>query len=222
MDITWFGATCFRLRSGQLTILTDPFDLPPLPSSGSLPDAARRLAAEIVTVSDRAAARQLAAHSAHRLVDGPGEYEIRGVPITGVATPLAAAPAGESGSPGERRQNVVYSMLVDGVSVCHLGRLSQPPSAQQIQEIGLPDVVLIPLGEQFGLTPQRAGQLATQLESKLLIPMVLDRPGDRAVLEAFCRELGADPNAVESRLTVTHSGLPAQARVAVLARQEPS
>lgn len=224
MDITWFGATCFRLRSGQLSILTDPFGLP---AFESLPDVARRLAAEIVTVSDRAALRRPATGT-FRMVDGPGEYEIKGIPITGVATPLGVSgdgeppPAGEPNGRVTRRQNFVYSLLVDGVSVCHLGRLSQPPTPQQVQEIGSPDVLLIPLGEGFGLTPQRAVQLASQLESKLLVPMTLDRAGDRTALEALCRELGTDSNAVESRLTVTHSTLPPQARVVVLAAQELS
>jgi L-ascorbate metabolism protein UlaG (beta-lactamase superfamily) len=221
MDITWFGRSCFRLQSGQVSVLTDPYDLP----RGAPP-----LAADIVTLSSREARGRLATRAPHRVVDGPGEYEIKGIPVTGIATPAPQAPAsaeggegGEGGAPAYGgRRNLVYTILLGGVAVCHLGRLNRPPTAQQIQEIGLPDVVLLPLGEPYGLPVQRAVELASQLEAKVLVPMTLGGPNDRAALEGFCRELGADPAAVEPSLSLTPSGLPVQARVAPLAAQEPS
>jgi L-ascorbate metabolism protein UlaG (beta-lactamase superfamily) len=217
MDITWFGRSCFRLRAGPLSILTDPFGLPGVPATS---DGTPPLGADIVTLSDRSARHLLLVRQPYRLVEGPGEYEIQGVPITGVAT-TGAAPEGEAPARPRAGQNFVYSLVLDGVSVCHLGRLAQPPTAQQVQEIGLPDVALIPLGEPRGLSVQRAVQLASQLESKLLVPMTLGGDEDRAALEAFCRELGTAATVVEPRITVTPGGLPPQARVVVLAEQMP-
>ena len=207
MEIIWLGKSCFRLQSGALRILADPFDLPP----GAAP-----LEADIVTISSRAARDRLAVQGRFRLVDGPGEYEIKGIPVTGIAT---AGSAVEGGGDGRPPRNFVYSVTLDGVSVCHLGRLSQPPASHELQEIGAPDVLLLPLGEPEGLPAQRAAQLASQLEARLLVPMTLGGREDGAALERFCKELGADPSNFERRLTVTSSGLPAQARVALLAAQ---
>ncbi len=84
MDISWHGHACFRFRGRDVAIVADPYDrsvgLPPL-----------RLTADIVSISNEdpqhgyVAAVQPASQRLRR-IDGPGEYEIGGVMITGVAT----------------------------------------------------------------------------------------------------------------------------------------
>ncbi|MDQ3700336.1 MAG: MBL fold metallo-hydrolase [Chloroflexota bacterium] len=220
MDISWLGGSCFRLHANGLQVLTDPFDLP----TPIVP-----LADEIVTLSQRAAGGRLALGQVYRLIDGPGEYEIKGMPITGVATsggggsaPVAAdrAPTDRAltggaptGGPPSRDRNVAYTVVMDGVAVCHLGRIDRPLSAPQLQEIGSPDVLLLPLHEGSGLTLAQAVQLTSQLEARLLAPVPLVSGADDAVVERFCRELGADPANFSPRLTVSTSGLPAQVQV---------
>lgn len=218
MDITWIGSSCFSLQSGPLLILTDPFDLP-----GSASDLAALLdSPDIVTVSRRAARDRLQVNGAYRVVDGPGEYEIKGVPVTGIATAAGGPPAPQEGEPRvAAERNVVYTISFGGVSVCHLGRLDRPLSAQQLQEIGSPDVLLLPLGEGTGLPVARAVELANQLESRILIPMTFDGPGDEAAVERFCREFGADAANFVPRLTVTSSGSSSQVQVARLAPARP-
>jgi len=203
MDIAWFGRSCFRLQSSQATVLTDPF--------GALP-AAALAGVHIITLSDRERAGDLASVPGARVVVGPGEYEIRGVPVGGIAVnvaPVAERPA---------RKSFIYTVTLDGIAVCHLGRLTEPSAGQRTHElgqVGQADVLLLPLGEPEGFPAQRAVQVASQLESKLLIPMLLGGPGDEAALEAFCKELGADPSVRESRLSVTATALAAQTRVAI-------
>ena len=81
MEITWLGHSCFRIRGSQAVIITDPY--PP-----SLGYAMGKQTARIVTVSH--------IHPSHAYVDaisgefklirGPGEYEIGGILILGLAT----------------------------------------------------------------------------------------------------------------------------------------
>lgn len=205
MDISWLGGSCFRLHANGLQVLTDPFDLP-------VPIAP--LAGEIVTLSQRAAGGRLAAGQVYRLIDGPGEYEIKGMPITGVATAGGAgsAPVAAGGAPTGGR-NVAYIVVMEGVAVCHLGRIDQPLSAPQLQEIGSPDVLLLPLHDGAGLTVGQAVQLTSQLEARLLAPVPLVSGADDAMVERFCRELGADLANFSPRLAVSTSGLPAQVQV---------
>jgi L-ascorbate metabolism protein UlaG (beta-lactamase superfamily) len=212
MEVTWLEGSCFRLHASGLQIVTDPFDLPPgtPPQSGDVVTTSRRLPRERLLLGDF-----------YHLVDGPGEYEIRGVPLTGVATVRqSGAGAGGSGDAWAWR-NVVYTMVLDGVAVCHLGRLDQGLAAAQLQELGTPDVVLLALGEGEGLAAAQAVQLASQLEAKLLVPVPLGPQGEAAV-ERFCRELGADPQNVVPRLSVTASGLPAQTQVVRLLPEAPA
>jgi L-ascorbate metabolism protein UlaG (beta-lactamase superfamily) len=208
MDVIWLGGSCLRLQAGNVSILTDPFDLPP----GTGP-----LTADIVTLSDRTARGRLQAGGRYRLVDGPGEYEIKGIPITGIATRRQGADAGPLPA-----RNVVYTLLADGVAVCHLGRMNLPPSAQEVQEMGSPDVLIIPVGESTGLPVAQAVALASQLEARLLIPVVLGPAEGTGAVERFCRELGSDPSAREPRLQVSSSTLPATARVVLLEPRAPA
>jgi L-ascorbate metabolism protein UlaG (beta-lactamase superfamily) len=205
MEVTWLGGSCFRLQTGAVSVLTDPFDLPP-----STPP----LSADIVTLSTREARSRLTVSGPHRLVDGPGEYEIKGVPVTGVATRRPPADGQDAG------RNFVYTIQMEGVTACHLGRIGRAPTSQEVQEFGAPDVLFVPLGEPGGLTVQQAIALASQLESKILVPIVAGGVDGQAVLERFCRELGSDPAARETKLSVTSSGLPPTARAAVLSLPE--
>jgi L-ascorbate metabolism protein UlaG (beta-lactamase superfamily) len=203
MEVTWLEGSCFRLHASGLQLVTDPFDLPPgtPPQSGDVVTTSRRLPRERLLLGD-----------VYHVVDGPGEYEIRGIPVTGVATVRRSG--GDAGGSGDAWawRNVVYTVVLDGVAVCHLGRLDQGLAPAQLQELGAPDVVLLALGEGQGLAAAQAVQLASQLEAKLLVPVPLGAQGEAAV-ERFCRELGADPQNVSPRLSVTASGLPAQTQV---------
>ena len=74
MEITWYGHACFRLRDKGAIVVTDPYD----PSIGySLP----KVRADIVTVSHNHADHNYVSviKGAPKVVDGPGEYEIKGV-----------------------------------------------------------------------------------------------------------------------------------------------
>ena len=73
MNIIWYGHSCFKIQSKDLVLITDPFDK----SVGLKPPFCR---ADIVTVSHQ--------HYDHNntavikdnpfIIDGPGEYEIKG------------------------------------------------------------------------------------------------------------------------------------------------
>ena len=145
MDITWLGHACFRLRSDDVVILTDPFPL----SLGLRPDTR---SATVVTVSNTHLN-----HSNSGEVEGeprvfatPGEYEYRGIYVRGVMTPQLPE------TPLEQR-SVAYTMEIDGVNICHLGDISAPLSPGQINELSPVDAAAgagrwrMHLGDRLGL-----------------------------------------------------------------------
>ncbi len=109
MDISWLGHSCFRIRGSHAIVITDPY-------SPSLGYSLGKPTARIVTVSHQ--------HSGHSYVQGiggeprlvirPGEYEISGVLVIGIAT-FHDADRGR-----KRGKNTVYIMEVDEISVCYL------------------------------------------------------------------------------------------------------
>ena len=208
MDITWLGHSCFKIKGKQVAIITDPFP-PDLGYSLGKP------AADIVTVSHQ--------HPSHsyvsgvdgepRAVTGPGEYEIGGVLIIGIA----AFHDEERGK--QRGKNTVYLMEVDGVSVCHLGDLGHVLTAEQVEEIGDVDVLLLPVGGVSTINAEMAAEVIRQLEPKVVVPMHYKTPAisrELQPVEKFLKEMGIEHIDSRPRLSVTKSNLPPGTQVFLL------
>jgi L-ascorbate metabolism protein UlaG (beta-lactamase superfamily) len=207
MEITWLGHACFRLRSDEIVVVTDPF-----PSTLGL--RLGNQTATIVTISN--------SHPNHsnwqevsgepKLYQAPGEYEFKGVSVRGVMTPLA------EGTPRERR-NVAYTIEMETVSICHLGDIDVPLSPGQIDELSPVDVLLIPTGGGCTLDLDRAAQMLQDLDPKIVIPMHYHIPGvslQLAEVDTFLQLLGGSEVQSQPRLSVTAANLPANMRVTVL------
>ena len=210
MDITWLGHACFRLRSDDVVILTDPFPL----SLGLRPDTR---SATVVTVSNTHLN-----HSNSGEVEGeprvfatPGEYEYRGIYVRGVMTPQLPE------TPLEQR-SVAYTMEIDGVNICHLGDISAPLSPGQINELSPVDVLLVPAGGGCTLEIDLVLQTLQDLGPKIVIPMHYNIPGVGVTLQAvdvFLRRMGLSEVQAQPRLVATSSNLPEDMRVVLLAPQ---
>ena len=208
MDITWLGHSCFRIKGSQAVIITDPFP-PDLGYSLGKPTA------NIVTVSHQ--------HPSHsfvqgvggepRKIQGPGEYEISGVLIIGVAT-FHDAEGGQ-----ERGKNTVYLMEVDGISVCHLGDLGHVLTSEQVEEIGDVDVLLLPVGGVSTIGAPMAAEVIRQLEPNAVVPMHYKTPEINRELEPvenFLKEMGIEQIDPRPKLSVSKSNLPASTQVFLL------
>lgn len=181
MELTWYGLSCFRLRSRALTVVTDPFG----PQFGlTLP----KLRANVITVSHEAAGHNHVGgvRSPEHVFEGPGEYEINGVFITGVGT-------FHKGAVGERERNTAFLYEFDDLSVCHLGDLGIIPDRDQIEVLSEADVLLLPVGGGNTLDAAKAVEVVTELEPSIVIPMHYAVPGLTLKLDAvdkFLKEMG--------------------------------
>lgn len=161
MDITWYGHSCFRMiERGAASIVTDPFD-------DSIGYEVPKLKADIVSISHDA--------SGHNAVDnvkgvdlvlqGPGEYEMGGVFVTGVAT------YDPDGDPETLRRNIIYVFNFGTVTVCHLGDLDYTPQQKQIEALGSIDVLLVPVGGGGALNASQASDVISLIEPRIVVPM---------------------------------------------------
>ncbi|MEW6402373.1 MAG: MBL fold metallo-hydrolase [Chloroflexota bacterium] len=217
MEITWYGHSCFRLTERNFaTVVTDPFD------HKSIGYDALRLKADIVTVSHDAAGHNNtdSVKGTSHVIDGPGEFEIGGVFITGVQT--------ESGSSGKKKaangnRNTLYVFDYDGITVAHLGDLQQVPSQAEIEALGTVNVALVPVGGGGGLNAAKAAEVISLLEPNLVVPMHYATPDSRLSLESlnkFIKEMGLSKPQAQPSLKVTRSGLPDETHVIVLDYQK--
>lgn len=208
MELSWLGHSCFRLRGRDLTVITDPFG-----DGLGLPFGS--VSADVVTVSHAEPNHDAVSvvDGNPRVVAGPGEYELAGVMITGVATPR---PAGQS---REEPRNTAYLLELDDVTVCHLGDLAAPLNSEQVAVVKDADVLLIPVGGHCTIDGARAAEIVAAVEPRLVIPMHYQTPGVRVELDSvdrFCREIGAAELTPQARLNVTRSSLPDQLTVVLL------
>jgi len=160
MEISHIGHACFRLKGKTGTLITDPYD----PASTGLPFP-KDLTADIVTVS-----HSHPDHNFTSFIKGnfktltlPGEYEIGGISLIGVAT------FHDEKNGQEKGKNTCFVIEMDGLRLFHLGNLGHLLTQEQLNEIGQVDIVFVPTGPF--LTPQKAADIVKQLEPEIVIPM---------------------------------------------------
>lgn len=212
MEITWYGHSCFRLTERNFaTVVTDPYD------SRSIGYEPLKLKADIVTVSHDASGHNntAAVKGSGHTIDGPGEFEIGGVFITGVQTDGAGARKKKDASP----RNTLYVFDYDGITVAHLGDLQQVPTQAEIEALGTVNVALVPVGGGEGLNAAKAAEVISLLEPSIVVPMHYATPDSKVNLDSlnkFIKEMGLSKPAPQPSLKITRSGLPGETRVVVL------
>jgi L-ascorbate metabolism protein UlaG (beta-lactamase superfamily) len=212
MDIFWLGQRCFHFKNHQASIITDP-----LPRATGLPPL--NVSADVVTFSRSEKATQplLGVSGGYRVLNGPGEYEIKDVFIIGRAMypPLTAKTEFEP-----KTRNVAYLFQMEEVKICHLGHLDYVPTQDQLEELDNVDVLLITVGGQDGLNAAKAAEVISIIEPAIVVPMHYALTADEADLdpvEKFLEEMGVSQAQPEAKLRVTASTLPLETQVVVLA-----
>ncbi len=209
MEITWYGQTCFRLSErGLASVVTDPYP----PDMGAEYPRSR---AHIVTVSydDPGCRYTRGVRGPFNLLDGPGEYEIGDVFVTGIST-FADGKRGAM-----RGLNTVFTFRFDDLTVCHLGRLGHVPTQPQVENLGTVNILLVPVGGGGSLTPARASEVISVFEPNLVVPMYYKIEGldtKLGTLNRFLKEMGVEKAKSEETLQVRQSDLSEETQIVVL------
>lgn len=214
MEITYLGHSSFKLRGKTVTVVTDPYD-----ASMVGIKFPKHTAADIVTVSHD--------HSDHNAVDqiegnpfvvqGAGEYEIKGVEIVGLSVFHDAQKGAERGG------NTMYRIKVDGVSIVHLGDLGHTLISDQVDSLDGVDVLIVPVGGVFTIDAVQAAEVVGEVGPLIVIPMHYNRPelqqktfGKLLPVTAFLKEMGKEGLQPAPKLTISKDKLPEELQVVVL------
>jgi L-ascorbate metabolism protein UlaG (beta-lactamase superfamily) len=217
MELTWYGRTCIRIRGRDAIVVADPYQSVVGPTG-------RGIAADVVTFShpdDNPLPRAKGKHSRDGktllptslegafVLDGPGEYEIKEVLVTGVRTYRDDARGAESG------KQVAFVIEVDGLHTIHLGEVGHLLSEEKLADIGPVDIVCVPLGGS--LSPSQAAAVVAQLDPRIVVPMpICDDDADCAeAMKRFFHEMGTEP-ATQPKVSVTATSLPAETTTVLL------
>lgn len=196
MVITHHGGQCFKVTFGDLTLVFDP-----VAKGGTLP--AVRFGADIALISRNHPDMNGAAEVTYGdkepfVISGPGEYEKEGVTVQGFPTKSQYGT-----KKGEDAVNTAYAVKLEGMTLLHLGALSEATLPLEAREsIDEVDILFVPIGGNGQvLDPSEASKLATFLEPKVVIPMHWSGMGESDALETFLKEEGGTHEKVD-KLTV--------------------
>ena len=217
MEITWYGQTCVRMKGRDAVVVTDAFQSVVGPTG-------RGITADIATYShaDDAPLKKAkgrttrdgktvlpASLESSFALDGPGEYEVKNVLLTGVRTFRDDA-KGERRGPG-----TAFVVELDGLHTIHLGDVGHLLTEDELGDIGSVDIACVPVGGVLNAT--RTAELIAQLDPKVVIAMpVCEDDADCAeALVKFFHEMGGEPIA-QAKLSVTISALPSETTAVLL------
>jgi len=209
MEITWLGHSCFKIKGKKVTIITDPYD-------DSIGYTLGEQKADIVTLSHSHPGHSFAAgiSGSPRVINGPGEYDVANVLITGIRT-FHDAVKGE-----ERGRNIVYLFDVEDVRICHLGDLGHVLDAEKAASLSDVDILMVPVGGVSTINASDAAEITRLLDPKIVIPMHYKTEDIKIKLDSvdkFRKEMGVKTDVKpEPRLVVGKTGLPLETRVLIM------
>ena len=209
MDISWLGHACVRVRSRQTAVVMDPCDKAAGFDMG-------RPTADIVTISndDPHHSNRRGVRGQPLEIDGPGEYEVGGVQITGVATYLEPPAEGKPA-----RRNTAYVVEGEELRLAHLGGLGAPLTTEQVEQLSNVDILVVPIGAGGAFDAEQAARTVRTLEPKVVIPVHYaggGDAGDDGPLRQFITAAGVEPEQAEHRLTIQRRGLGETLRIVLL------
>ncbi len=232
MDITWLGHAATRVRTRDGTVVMDPTDR----SSGA--DMARPTG-DIVTVSRDHPHHNHAdgVKGVSMVLNGPGEYEIRGVQVqalrASLLSPVAengdadddndAADAGDESESDEDappplpagERSTLFIIEAEDIRLAHLGGLGHAPTAKQAEALADVDVIVAPVAGADLLPPEEMAKVVRALEPKIVIPVC--HGGEQTEdFRSFVGVFGVKPEAAVSRLTLNRRNVGDSLRILLL------
>lgn len=200
MVIQWYGQSCFKIQSGELVVVIDPYSK----EIGLTPP---RFRADVVLVThghfDHANHESLTGDPF--LISGPGEVEAKGVYVRGFETYHDYKEGRELG------MNTVYKIEMEDIKILHMGDFGEKEVRNKtLDEIGSVDILLVPVGGKYTVDGEEAAKIVKQIEPRYVIPMHYKIPGLKAGLdgaEQFLKEMGAAKLEAQEKLVLKKKGL---------------
>ena len=163
MEIKYLGHSSFLIKTNDARIVTDPYD------SKMVGLKLPKMEADIVTVShghkDHNQSEQV--EGTPKVFDWPGQFETKGVRVWGFRT------YHDKKEGAERGENVMFKFESEGISILHCGDLGAVPPDTFLDEVGDVDVLLVPVGNKYTISPDEAIERIKKVEPEIVVPYAL-------------------------------------------------
>jgi L-ascorbate metabolism protein UlaG (beta-lactamase superfamily) len=196
MEAQYYGANCLVIAGRQARIVVDD-NLSDLGAKGVAKDG--DIALFTAVHQDRQAAAKI-------VIDQPGEYEVSGVSVYGIA---ARAHIDEEG----KKSMTMYKLILDEINILIVGHAYPELSDDQLEAIGMIDVMFVPVGGNgYTLDGVGALKLIKKVEPKLVIPTHYEDPNmkypvPQQPLDQALKALSMEPKETLPKLKLKGSDL---------------
>ncbi len=123
------------------------------------------------------------------IINGPGDYESKEILIKGIATRTTLD--------SKEYINTIYSVLMEGITICVLGPLGETLKSGDKGQIESPEILFVSLREGT-LSPAELYKLAVSFEANIIIPVDYTQKN----LDAFLKEAGTTKPETVDKLTL--------------------
>lgn len=206
MEIRYYGANCVKITSKKCNLVVD--DTVSEKSHSPTTDK------DIVLKTNKLLKY---ADGGSFIIDSAGEYEVSEASVTGIASKLHF---------DESKQSTIYSIHVGGFSVAVIGHTVGAISEQQLEKLGVVDVLIIPIGGNgYTLDTVAAVKLIKEIEPKIVIPTHYDEKGlsyevPQKSLEEFTKAYGtSDVESIDALKLKDPSLLSDKTQLVILQKQ---
>lgn len=196
MEIQYFGGNCIQISTKDATLLVDN-NLADL--GGNSPMKAGDIALYTIPHGKPTKAPKL-------LIDQPGEYEVSNVSIQGITARSHMEEEGQMSA-------TIFKLIADDVRVAVVGHIYPELSENQLEAIGMVDVLIVPVGGGgYTLDPVGALKIIKKIEPKLIIPTYcadnkLNYPVPPIEIEKALTELAMEPQETTSKIKLKSQDL---------------
>jgi L-ascorbate metabolism protein UlaG (beta-lactamase superfamily) len=208
MDMQWYGANCVVIGGKQGRVVVDD----------NLADlGAKSVTKEGDIVLFTGEHLNSGPHSPRLLLDQPGEYEVAGISIYGIA---ARSHMDEEG----KMSATMYKVITDDLSILVTGHVYPELSESQLEAIGMVDVMFVPVGGNgYTLDGVGALKLVKKIEPKIVVPThyedpKLNFPVPQQPLESALKALAMEPKETIAKLRVKPNELAEGMQLIILER----
>ncbi len=185
MHIQFLGLSSFKFITKDAVVVTDPYGK----ESGLTPPRGN---ADIVVLAEKTNPLYSSFSSLSGepfMVDSPGEYDVKGVTVTGI--PLKQ----------ENGYVTVYLVESEDIKILNLTHIKDfNIKEDELEDLGEIDVLIIPVGGESVIDASRAAKIVNQIEAKIVIPSHYAAPGLKVKsdgIEHFTKEMGGKTETLE-------------------------
>lgn len=212
IEIIFLGHAAFKINFDQTKVAIDPFDPKFLTGFKWMPQEA-----DLVLVTHQ--------HGDHNFVegvkgdpfviDGPGEYEVKGVSVFGIGS------FHDKTQGSERGTNTMYLIESGDIVLAHLGDLGHIPNEAQLKELERTDILMLPVGGTYTIGSSDAKKIIEHINPSIVIPMHYQVKGTYAEklesVEKFLKEMEVEtPESIDKLKIKSRADLPEETEVVIM------